>query len=60
MIFTIKDILNGLGFVFTIFLSIYGLAKGYDVIELVIYIFYFLSVIILILLNLLERREYEQ
>jgi len=56
MVFSIKDILNGLGFVFTLFLSLYGLTKGYDIIELVVYLLYFLSIIILILINLLEDK----
>ena len=51
-----KDILNMLGFVFTIFLSLYGLTKGYDVVELVVYILYFSTIIILISINLFEER----
>ncbi|MFH1592850.1 MAG: hypothetical protein ABIB47_05795 [Candidatus Woesearchaeota archaeon] len=56
MVFTIKDILNALGFVFTIFLSLYGLTKGYDVVELVVYVLYFTAIIILIFINLFERK----
>lgn len=52
---TLKDILNALAFMFTIFLVLYGLQKGYDLVELLIYDLYFMVVIINQLLNLFER-----
>ncbi len=55
MLFSIKDILNGLGFAFTLFLSIYGLTRGYDLIELLIYLIYFTTIIIVMLINLFEE-----
>ena len=51
----LKDVLNLISFVFTLFLLVYGFAKGYDFVELVIYNLYFITEIISQLLNLIER-----
>ncbi len=50
----VKDILNGIAFILTIILVLYGFQKGYDVVELVIYNLYFVVVIISQILILSE------
>ena len=52
---TLKDLLNGLAFILTIVLIVYGFAKGYDIIEILIYYFYLIVVIITLLINLFEK-----
>ena len=54
---TVKDYLNSLAFIFTIILIIYGFRKGYDTIELTIYILYFIVAISSQLINLIERKK---
>jgi len=51
----IRDFLNGLGFIFTIFLMGYGFAKGYEIVELWIYNLYFITAISVQLINLFGK-----
>ncbi len=53
--FNIKDFLNGLAFVFTIFLIGYGFRNGYDLIELSVYNLYFITAISSQLINLFGK-----
>lgn len=53
----IKDIINALSFIFTVFLVIYGFQKGYDLIELYVYNLYFISIISSQLINLFKKEE---
>lgn len=55
MVFTKKDFLNFLSFIFTIFLVVYGFSKGYDLIEIGIYNLYFLTEIVTLLFNLIKK-----
>ena len=52
---TIKDILNFIAFLLTLTLLVYGLTKGYDLVELSIYNLYFIIVIIVQIINLTEK-----
>lgn len=52
--FAVKDILNGIAFILTIILVLYGFQKGYDVVELIVYNLYFIVVIISQILTLSE------
>lgn len=51
----IKDVLNAVAFILTLVLVLYGISKGYDLIEFFIYDIYFLVVIIAQILNLFEE-----
>ncbi len=53
----IKSILNGIAFVFTIFMALYGLAKGFDTIELITNFLYFTVVVIVTFIDLLEQLQ---
>jgi len=53
----IKDILNIVSFIFTLFLIVYGFAKGYDLVELGIYNLYFITEIIVQLINIFYRED---
>ncbi|MBL7147575.1 MAG: hypothetical protein ISS82_02005 [Nanoarchaeota archaeon] len=53
---TIKDMLNGLAFFFTLFLVLYGLRKGYNLVELFVYNIYFMVIIITQLINIFEKK----
>src|SRR3990167_1526954 len=44
----LKDVLDIIAFIFTIFLVTYGFAKGYDLVELSIYNIYFIDIIIFV------------
>lgn len=48
----LKDVLDIIAFIFTIFLVVYGFAKGYDLIELSVYNIYFIVIIITQIINL--------
>jgi len=52
----VKDVLNALAFIFTVFLVIYGFLKGYDLVEILVYNLYFIVAIITQIINLFERR----
>lgn len=52
----LKDVLNGVAFFLTLVLITYGLMKGYDLIELSIYNLYFVTMILIQLVNLFESR----
>jgi len=51
----LKDVLDIIAFIFTIFLVTYGFAKGYDLVELSIYNIYFIVIIIVQIINLFEK-----
>ncbi len=51
----IKQTLNGLAFVLTILMVLYGLYKGFDTLELMINILYFSVIIITTFIALLEQ-----
>jgi len=53
----LKNFLNGLALIFTIFLITYGFVQGYDLIELIIYDLYFITAITSQLLNLIESKK---
>lgn len=53
----IKDVLNALAFVFTLFLVFYGMAKGYDLVELTVYNLYFATISLSLFLNLVETKK---
>jgi len=52
----LKDALDIIAFVFTIFLIVYGFAKGYDFIELSVYNIYFVVIILTQIINLSEEK----
>lgn len=52
---TLKDMLNVVSFIFTIFLVLYGLRKGYDNVELVLYNLYLVTELFVGIINLLQR-----
>ena len=54
---TLKDLLNGLSFLITIILIVYGLVKGYTFIELTLYNLYFVLQIIVQILNIVDREK---
>lgn len=51
----LKDSLNGLAFILTIVLIVYGFSKGYDLIEILIYYLYLIVMIITLSINLFEK-----
>lgn len=55
----IKDVLNGLTFLLTIIIVLFGLTKGFDILELSINLMYFSVLVITQLINVLEifRRD---
>ena len=54
---SLKNLLNGLSFLITIILLIYGFVKGYTFIELTLYNLYFVMQIIVQILNILNSGE---
>lgn len=55
--FTLRDVLNALAFVFTIFLLLYGLVKGFDLTELAINVLYLITMVIVLGMNLFEKQD---
>ncbi len=53
---TIRYLLNSIAFILTIFLVLYGLNKGFDLVELSVHVIYFAVIIITLLLNLFEKK----
>jgi len=51
----LKGVLNIISFIFTLFLIVYGFSKGYNLVELGVYNLYFVTEIIVQLINLSER-----
>jgi len=49
-----EAILNGIAFIFTIITLLYGLSKGFDNIELIIYLMYF-TVLLVLHIKILQR-----
>lgn len=56
---SLKDLLNGLSFLITVILLVYGFVKGYTFIELGLYNLYFVMQIIVQILNILDKGESE-
>ncbi len=54
---SLKSILNAIAFVFTIFMVLYGLTKGFDTLELIMNILYFSVMVIVTFLDLLEELQ---
>lgn len=54
---TLKNFLDGLALTFTVFLITYSFIQGYDLIELIVYNLYFITVITSQLLNLIESKK---
>ncbi len=53
----LKNLLNGLSFLITVILLVYGFVKGYTFIELTLYNLYFIMQIIVQILNVLDEGE---
>ena len=53
----LKNFLDLLAFFFTAFLLVYGFAKGYDFVELMVYNLYFATIIFSQLLHLTEMMK---
>jgi len=49
-----ESVLNALAFVFTIITVLYGVSKGFEGIELIIYLVYF-SVLLILHIKILQR-----
>lgn len=52
-----KDVLNGLAFVFTILIALYAVVKGIDVLEGVVNVLYFTTLILSQVENLKDIRR---
>jgi len=52
----LKDALDIIALVFTVFLIVYGFAKGYDRIEISVYNIYFIVIIVTQIINLSEKK----
>jgi hypothetical protein len=51
----IKTILHAIAFIFTIFMVLYGLNKGFDTVELLMNIIYFTVVLLTTFIDLIEQ-----
>lgn len=51
----IKSMLNGIAFIFTIFMALYGFVKGFDTVELVTNLLYFTVMVIVTFIDLIEQ-----
>lgn len=51
----VEEYLNFVAFVFTIYLTLYGLYTGYDITELSITLLYLFTICITLLLNILRH-----
>lgn len=54
MTFSLREILNGVAFILTVLLVLYGLQKGYDLVELFVYNLYFIVMIATQFMNIFD------
>jgi hypothetical protein len=55
--FNLHNVLNALAFVFTIFLILYGLVRGFDLTELIINVLYLITMVIVLGMDLFNKAE---
>ncbi len=55
MNFKLKTMLHAIAFIFTIFMVLYGLNKGFDAVELIMNLIYFTVILLTTFIDVIEQ-----